>query len=207
MPSNNVDNKDTRTQILEAAERLFTTKGFEETSIAEIQREVQVARGTMYYYFSSKEQIMDEIIARKSEAILVQAREVASNDSLQAVEKFAAVLQALSVNNQDDEMLDHLHQPQNALMHEKINRIIIEEVTPILSGVVVEGIEEGAFASAYPYEAVEMLVVYANTVFDQDFAGVDKEVQQKRMEAFMYHASLMLGLKADSEVIDKLFRA
>ena len=42
--------------------RLFAEKGYENTSIEEITATVGVAKGTLYYHFSSKEEIFDFLV-------------------------------------------------------------------------------------------------------------------------------------------------
>jgi len=46
--------------IIDAATRLFATKGYNETSTAEVAREAGVAQGTLFYHFKTKEGIMLE---------------------------------------------------------------------------------------------------------------------------------------------------
>ncbi len=47
-----------REQILEAALRIFSEKGYAGASIRDIAREVGVTEGLLYHYFESKEQLM-----------------------------------------------------------------------------------------------------------------------------------------------------
>ena len=56
--------KERRNEILDVAERLFATKGFDNTSTNDILDEVGIARGTLYYHFKSKEDILDAMIER-----------------------------------------------------------------------------------------------------------------------------------------------
>src|SRR5215216_2785066 len=48
-----------REQILDAALRIFSEKGFAGASIRDIAREVGVTEGLLYHYFESKEQLLD----------------------------------------------------------------------------------------------------------------------------------------------------
>jgi TetR/AcrR family transcriptional regulator, cholesterol catabolism regulator len=48
-----------REQILDAALRVFSEKGFAGASIRDIAREVGVTEGLLYHYFESKEQLLD----------------------------------------------------------------------------------------------------------------------------------------------------
>jgi len=44
--------------ILDVAEKMFIEQGFDQTSIAQILDATQIAKGTLYYYFTSKEESM-----------------------------------------------------------------------------------------------------------------------------------------------------
>ena len=54
----------TRQKILDAAEREIGVKGFSEASIATITAEAEVAQGTFYLYFRSKEDVLRELVLR-----------------------------------------------------------------------------------------------------------------------------------------------
>jgi AcrR family transcriptional regulator len=54
----------TRQKILDAAEREIGMKGFAEASIATITAEAEVAQGTFYLYFRSKEDVLRELVLR-----------------------------------------------------------------------------------------------------------------------------------------------
>jgi AcrR family transcriptional regulator len=59
----------TKTRILEAAERLFAQKGFEETSLRDITAEAQVNLAAVNYHFQTKESLIDAVIARRLEPV------------------------------------------------------------------------------------------------------------------------------------------
>lgn len=52
----------TKRKIFEASMKLFAEKGYDGTSIEEITETVGVAKGTLYYHFSSKEEIFNFLI-------------------------------------------------------------------------------------------------------------------------------------------------
>jgi AcrR family transcriptional regulator len=58
-------NKDlkTRDQIIEAALHLFATKGFAQTGMDEIAKEVGITKPAVYYYFDSKDTLFKELLA------------------------------------------------------------------------------------------------------------------------------------------------
>ena len=53
----------TKRKIFETSMKLFAEKGYDGTSIEEITAEVGVAKGTLYYHFSSKEEIFNFLIS------------------------------------------------------------------------------------------------------------------------------------------------
>jgi TetR/AcrR family transcriptional repressor of nem operon len=54
--------KVTRDHIVEAADDLFYRRGFEHTSFSDIADVVQISRGNFYYYFKTKDEILDAVI-------------------------------------------------------------------------------------------------------------------------------------------------
>ena len=70
-----------RVAILEAAERVFATRGFVESKVADIAREAGLAAGTLYNYFDSKEAIYQSICEVRGEEALAQARAIADSDA------------------------------------------------------------------------------------------------------------------------------
>ena len=58
-----------KNEILDAAEELFAARGYEETSTGDILDRVGIARGTLYYHFRSKEEILDALIGRLNQAM------------------------------------------------------------------------------------------------------------------------------------------
>ncbi len=66
--------------ILAAARQLFATKGYEETTIAEIARAAGVAVGTVYLYFQNKHEILVEACLELDAIVaqVIQSPEIAS---------------------------------------------------------------------------------------------------------------------------------
>lgn len=143
---------------------------------------------------------MDALIERYSVRLLGAAQESAADKSIPVVERIIRVVMALNISggSSSKEIMEHIHKPQNALMHQKIQRVIINGVTPILTGIIREGIEEGLFSTPFPYECMEMVVTYANTVFDDDMVQMTNEERASRMQAFVFNTERLLGAQSGS---------
>ncbi|GAB6928274.1 TetR/AcrR family transcriptional regulator [Paenibacillus sp. JCM 10914] len=189
-----------RNEILDAADELFGLKGFDGTSTNNILEKVGIARGTLYHHFKSKEDIMDALIERYSDRLLSAAQEIAIDKSIPVVERLTRVVMALNISGGGSkEMMEHIHKPQNALMHQKIQKVIVNGVPPILTEIIREGIQQGMFSTPFPYECMEMVVIYANTLFDDDdMITLTNEERSSRMMAFIYNVERLLGAESGS---------
>jgi AcrR family transcriptional regulator len=63
------DRQDTKSKILDAAEKLFGMKGFDPTSLRDITAEAQVNLAAVNYHFQSKDSLIDAVIARRIEPV------------------------------------------------------------------------------------------------------------------------------------------
>ena len=187
-----------RNEILDVAERLFSTKGFEQTSTNDILLEIGIARGTLYYHFKSKEDILDAVIARITKQLLFLSAQVAQDKGIPVLERLTKAIIALNVNSSiGQEITSQLHKPQNALLHQKLQTTMIAGIVPILTKLMEEGAAQGILQTDYPQEAVEMLMVYSNEAFD-DLNEQTAEQKQQKIEGFIYNAERMLGMKKGS---------
>ena len=57
---------ETKRRILDAAKELFATEGIKSTTVSEIAKAAGVAKGTIYKYFESKEEILQEVIHQEA---------------------------------------------------------------------------------------------------------------------------------------------
>ncbi len=193
------DAKVRRNEILDVSEALFNQKGFDNTTISEIIESVGVARGTIYYHFKSKEDILDALISRQEEMLLMDAKKVASDKSIPVIERFFQTILALNVDkNGSNEITSQMKKPQNALMQQKIHKSMMLNIPPVLLEIIEDGIQEGVFNTEYPYESLEMILAYVNTVFDDLSENITEEQLVTKIQAFIYNLERLFGAKPGS---------
>ena len=196
-----------RNEILDAAEELFVTKGYDKTSTNDILDKVKIARGTLYYHFKSKEDILNAMIDRINSSLIARAEAVAKDKSVPIVERIVMTISSLRVNTDiGNEIITLVHKPQNALMHQKMQKSLVEGVLPIVTDLVNEGNKEGIFDVKYPKETTEMLILYSTIAFDDDY-DESPESSKKRIIAFLINTERLLGAKEGSlqKAMMKLF--
>ena len=59
----------TQEKIIEAASELMTEKGVTDTSLADIADEVGISKGTLFYYYSSKNDLVYDVAQRNLDLI------------------------------------------------------------------------------------------------------------------------------------------
>ncbi len=199
--------QDRRNEILDAAEEMFAVQGYDSTSVQQLIDKIGIAKGTFYYHFKSKEEVMDGIIDRYNSRLLSAARQVVENKELTVHEKIFQAIMSLKLDAPvGNEIIEELHKPQNALMHQKMLATMIQGVTPILAEIVKEGIEVGIFHTPYPYESAEMLITYTQVIFDDALFSLSAEEQGTRILAFIYNMECMFGAERGSfSYVTKLF--
>lgn len=183
-------------QILDTSLQLFMKKGFDATSISDILSQLDIARGTLYYHFESKEAIMDAIIERLLNQVLEKIEKLMTNDSLSQAEKFMGFFASINLTQLtgDEEIVDYFNQPQNALFHEKSNRLLIKKLSPVLAQIISEGMESGLFDTPFPAETAELILVGITGFVDSKDSPADEDSMNHRMESFLYNAARMLGM-------------
>lgn len=81
----------TKRKIFETSMRLFAEKGYDATSIEEITANVGVAKGTLYYHFSSKEEIF-EFLIEEGVKLLKNSIEIKTEKLNNSLDKIKAIV-------------------------------------------------------------------------------------------------------------------
>jgi AcrR family transcriptional regulator len=71
---------DKRRQILDAAVRVFARQGFHSTRVSDIADEAGVAYGLVYHYFTSKDQVLNELFSERWSLLLAAIEEADRGD-------------------------------------------------------------------------------------------------------------------------------
>lgn len=186
-----------REEILNAAYTLFTTKGFQPTTMEDILKVVGIAKGTLYYHFPSKEQILKALVLRIVSQVEHQTRKIADSQA-PAMEKLVAIMTAMRVEDAEAEIVEQFHAPGNAEFHLLSITAMIEHLTPILADVVAQGVSEGVFSTDRPYDAVELLLSASGILLDHDIMDASPAELARRRESLIWASETLLGARPGS---------
>ena len=175
-----------RQELLQIAYRLFTEKGYDNTSIDEIIAAAGIAKGTYYYHFPSKEATLEAVIDMMLNEEIAQAKAIVSAP-LPVPQKIAAVIMAIHPKQEEISIANALEAKENLVLHEKLNKRVIEEAVPLLSEIVQEGIAQEIFCCGQVPERVRMLLMMSMQMFD------DSAFTENDITVFIDMTEKMLG--------------
>lgn len=150
-----VDKKEKKDQIIEAAIREFARKGFSKTTINDIAKAAGIGKGTVYEYFSNKEEIVHETfrffmhsMEPDFQAILISG--------VPAKEKLRQILDAFSHSIDSEyhhELMELMFEFWSEAIQDKDSKgVMFEEMVKfyqvyreIFADIIIEGMGEGSF--------------------------------------------------------------
>ena len=170
-----------RLEIIQTAEMLFKEKGYSKTSVDMIIKEIGVAKGTFYYYFKSKNDVLGAIVEHTLADIVAMATQVANEPSIDALTKMKLLLSNGRMGSSEtQDIAAHLHLADNRELHELSNIQTVLQLSPVLAKVVEQGIEEQVFTVSRPLATVQFLLTGSQFLLDEGYFSFSQEEQKER---------------------------
>ena len=144
-----------RNEILDAAQRLVYTKGYERMTIQGILADLQISSGAFYHYFDTKPAVLEALVERMQQEAEQPLLSIVHNPSLPALEKLRRFFATLENSRTAQKtflagLARVWYADDNAIVRQKVDEAIIQRRTPMLAVIVRQGIQEGVFRTAYP---------------------------------------------------------
>jgi len=158
-----------RDEILDVAERLIRTRGYDAMSIQAVQDELGCSRGALYHYFGSKEAILEAVIERMTEAGMAIMSPIAEDPVLSAVEKLQPLFaSAGSWKSARSDLLLPLirkwYQPGNDVARVRTEAAAYEQFQPVMARILRQGVAEGTMdVSSADHAAVILTALFAGS--------------------------------------------
>jgi AcrR family transcriptional regulator len=152
-----------RDEILLSARKLILTKGYEQMTIQDILNDLNIAKGTIYHYFDSKQALLEAFIQQIQHETEKPFRPILDDPQKNPVEKlqgFFDVLDTLRAANINEvvRLARIWYKDENTVVREKVNAAVIRQRAPLLNQIVRQGIVQGIFSTAYPDHAGEIIL-------------------------------------------------
>lgn len=165
--------------ILNSAEELMYSisrpKG--EITVDMIAKNAGIGKGSIYYYFKSKDEIIDSVIERCYTTAINEYFSIISNAS-DTFEKmkilFCSMLKEEFLDSSKN-VLMALHLQDDIVMHYKMMTIAIKTISPILSRILIDGTKEGTVQTDSPKESSEMMIAMLTLLLNNANSAADNE--------------------------------
>ena len=193
-----------KVEILDAAAKLFSIKGVNETSVNEIVREVGVAQGLFYYYFKSKDELIEAVCDRYSEKIIVMVEEKINRKDINSLEKLKIFFSLTDESEvrQNINLVEYIHDKNRISLHEKIARKTTKKFVEMFKSVIEQGINEKVFNVDNAEVAAQFLVVGFGHLHESVEIDTDPEKLKIWAEGALDILKRVLGINKDLKVTD-----
>lgn len=170
-------------EIISIAAKLFLEKEYEKTTMEDIVKELEIAKGTVYHYFKSKDELLDAVVDSTVESYISDLESVLSKAKGSALERIRMLIQSANVSNEQSEMLQQLHKPGNVALHTRQLAVIFKKMAPLLAQLIDEGCKEGIFKTDFPLEVAEIFLTGIQFLTDSGIYPWTSEEIQRRAKA------------------------
>ena len=160
-----------RDAFLDVAQRFVQTKGYEAMSIQDVLVELDASKGAFYHYFDSKQALLEAVVDRFADGAIDSLAPVLEDAEMPALRKLERIFAGIASWKAERKefvlaIIAVWNSDGNAIVREKLRRLTETRLVPLLSVVIKQGIDEGAFAADSPQETA-MVLTYLMQGFQQ----------------------------------------
>ena len=163
--------KSTNWIFIDALEALLTHKQIQDISVSEIAQTAGIAKGGIYYYFSSKNEILEALIERKYKKPLETAKHLAEQKDISPFTRMAMIFQACRNSNGEfttqNPVTSAVDDKEQAFLHQKYIQYLVKELKPVLTEIIQQGIDSGSIDFDYPTALSEIVLIVLTVKLDR----------------------------------------
>lgn len=172
-------------KIREQSIQLFATKGFKETSIQDIVDALNVTKGTFYYYFTSKEQLLMDIHLQYIDDLLEKQESIIKNESMNCKDKLYNIVYMLIHDIEKEGLSAKVFFREMRNLNEDHLKLIVpkrDQFRINIQKLLDEGIEQNEIRSDLPTDIVTLSILgmtnWSYFWFDPQGRASDKDVSE-----------------------------
>ena len=191
--------------IIDAARELMCSKNSSsEITVDMIAKRAGIGKGSVYYYFSSKDEIIDAVINQCYTAAIggfiasIKSRE----NTLEKLRLLFNSILGSELKDKSRNVIRELHLQNDIVTNYKLMMASIKVISPVLTELLVEGTAKGELHTEYPEESSRMIVAMLTFLLDNSFFPESNEERQRSLK--LYSQVLETCLKAQPGSFDFL---
>jgi AcrR family transcriptional regulator len=158
-----------REELLDISARLFAERGYERTTVEDVIRQAGLSKGAFYYYYPSKEALLEALAGRIANAALIRLQPLLELRGLTAVERLNGFLR--QGRRTDDAAttlatFESVFRPDNIVLYHRLHHAVTAVMLPPLARIIEQGVAEGSMRSNHPQTSAELVLLLGATTHD-----------------------------------------
>lgn len=173
-----------RADIINAARHLFQTKEYEKATMQDVMDRLDIAKGTIYHYFKSKEELLEAVVEDIVDKNLEKMQILIQKSKGNALQKIQSLVEAGDIAADQTNILAHLHKRGNEAMHTRLLAVALLKQASLYAKLIEQGCDEGIFQTDTPLECAEFILAAVQFLTDVGIYPWTQEDLSRRFKAF-----------------------
>ena len=196
-------------QILDALQEILENRDIRSISVSEIAQKAGIGKGSIYYYFPSKDAIFDALVKRNYKKSLETAKHLAVQTEISPFTRMAMLFEAFRSSSSEflkreiiSESESKKQKYEQAYVHQNFLRHVISELKPVLTEIIRQGIEKGLLHFDYPDALAEIVLIVLTIKIDNYLLPSTRQEIERTIRGLI--ALLEKGTEASPGILDFL---
>lgn len=172
-----------KAEIVRAARHLIQAKEYEKMTLQDVMTQLGIAKGTIYHYFKSKEELLEAVIENIVNEYLEKMHVLIQETKGSALQKMQILLEK-GHEVSAPSVLQQLHKKGNEAMHIRLLAVTLNKQAPLYAQLIQQGCEEGVFQTEWPLECAEFILAAVQFLTDVGIYPWTGEDLARRIHAF-----------------------
>ena len=164
-------------KLIQIALDQFLDKGYEKTTITDLQNAFGLTKGGMYHYFSGKEEILDTVIEKGLGDLIDEWRNQIKE--LPEKDRLMFVFFTNSANSFSHRLIQYGRSGESSIVTYKLREQRMKMLVPLVTEIIKQYMDSGFYTCNYPEETAEIVLLLATATSDQLF-GLPANLEQRK---------------------------
>lgn len=175
-------------RILDALQELLENHKLQSISVSEIAETAGIGKGSIYYYFPSKDAILEALVERSYEKPLQTAKALAGRTEISPFIRMAMIFEACRNSSSEfikSENNKNSGTQEKSFLHQKYINHIITELKPVLAEIIRQGIKAGQICFSDQDALAEIVLIVLTVKMDNTLVPSSKEDIENTISALV----------------------
>lgn len=183
-----------RDQILDALHDLLINDNIRHISVSDIAKQAGIGKGSIYYYFSSKDEILDALIKRTYADALALAKELVHQTDLSIFTRLSQITNACIAATRNflrrsEIVRDQLPSTEriydSAYIHQQFMKYAIVDFKEIYTEIIQQEIDKGTIRVDSAAEIAEIVLIVLTVKIDNTLSPASEDEIAKTLQSMI----------------------